>query len=78
MDKFCYSCSAPLGITQFKGPAENYCINCSDKKGTLKSKKDVQIGLAEWFKMWQPDLTSDKAMARALYYMKALPAWAQE
>ena len=56
MDKFCYSCAAPVGMSDFKGPEENYCRYCTDEKGNLKSREEVQMGLAEWFKTWQPDL----------------------
>lgn len=77
MDKFCYSCAAPLEMPDFKGPAENYCKYCTDDKGNLKSRDKVQHGVAQWLKSWQPGLDQDKALARAAHYMKAMPAWAE-
>ena len=76
MDSFCLSCAVPLEMPQFKGPSENYCINCSDSKGHLKPKKEIQQGLSAWFKSWQPELNNEKALERARLYMKAMPAWA--
>ena len=77
MEKFCHSCAAPLGIPDFKGSADNYCKYCSDEAGNLKLREEVQNGIAQWLKSWQPDLDDTKAMTRAADYMKAMPAWAQ-
>jgi hypothetical protein len=66
-----------LDIPDFKGPAEDYCRYCTDEKGTLKSRVEIQRGVAEWFKSWQPNLDDEKALARAESYMKAMPAWAE-
>jgi hypothetical protein len=76
MDKYCHSCAAPLGAPGFKGPADNYCQYCTDAAGKLKSRKEIQQGVATWFKSWQPGLDDKKALARAASYMKAMPAWA--
>ena len=76
MDKYCLSCGAPLWMDDFKGPAENYCKNCSDEKGQLKSLEEVQMGMAYWLKTWQPNLDDQRAMVRATSYLKAMPAWA--
>jgi hypothetical protein len=78
MDKFCYSCAAPLNMPDFKGPAENYCKYCTDENGNLKSKEEIQQGVAQWFKIWQPNIDDKKALDRAKNYMKAMPAWAEE
>ncbi len=78
MDKFCHSCAAPLGVPDFKGPAENYCKYCTDDKGQLKSKETIQQGIAQWFKGWQPNLDDKKALQRASSYMKSMPAWAEK
>ncbi|MCK4486945.1 MAG: hypothetical protein KAU38_09310 [Desulfobacterales bacterium] len=77
MNKFCHSCAAPLEMPDFKGPAENYCKYCTDEKGNVKSREEVQRGIAEWLKGWQPSLDDEKALARAAHYMKAMPAWAK-
>ena len=77
MEMFCYSCAAPVDVPEFKGPAENYCKRCTDEEGNLNSRDEIQMGVAEWFKAWQPDLDHNKALARAAHYMKAMPAWAE-
>ena len=77
MNKFCYSCTAPLEMPEFIGPAENYCKYCTDEQGDLKSRDEVKIGIAEWLKTWQPDINQEKALARAEHFMKAMPAWAE-
>ena len=73
-DKFCHSCAASLGMPDFKGPAENYCTYCTDDTGQLKSKETIQQGIAQWFKGWQPKLDEKKALERASFYMKSMPA----
>ena len=77
MDKFCFSCAAPTEMPDFKGPAEDYCKYCTDEQGNLKSRDEIQMAVAEWFKAWQPDLDQEMALARAAHYMKAMPAWAE-
>ena len=74
---FCYSCGVPLDLPGFQGPAENYCAQCTDEHGKLKSHQEILAGVAEWLKTWQPDLNDVKAMARAQHYLKAMPAWAE-
>ena len=76
MELFCYSCAAPLSMQGFKGPAEHYCKYCTNDKGELKPQEEIQKGIAEWFKSWQPNLDDKKALTRAHNYMKAMPAWA--
>ncbi len=77
MNKFCYSCSAPLEMSEFKGPSENYCKYCTDEQGNLKSRDEIKTGIVEWLKTWQPGLDQEKAQVRAEYFMKAMPAWAE-
>ena len=76
MSKFCHSCAAPLDSPDFKGPAEDYCKHCTDEEGNLKPKEEIQRGLADWLRTWQPDVDDEKGLARAECYMKAMPAWA--
>ncbi len=78
MDTFCHSCAAPLAMPNFKGPSENHCKYCTDDKGNLKSRSDVEKSIVDWFKTWQPDLNDGKALARARHYMNAMPAWAKD
>lgn len=77
MSSFCHSCSAPLGAPGFQGPKENYCKHCTDENGNVKSREEIQAGIAQWLKMWQPGLDDEKAMTRAEFFMKAMPHWAQ-
>jgi len=78
MDKFCHSCTPPLSMPEFKGPAENYCKYCTDENGNLKPREVVRQGIAEWFKSWQPGLDDPTAIARAESFMMAMPAWAEQ
>ena len=78
MAKFCLSCAAPLSAPDFKGPAEDYCKYCTDESGRLKSREDIQQGVAYWFKEWQPDIDDKTARERAALYMKSMPAWADK
>ncbi len=78
MDKFCHSCTAPLNMPEFKGPAENYCKYCTDESGNLKPREVIHKGIADWFKSWQPDLDDQKASKRAADFMNAMPAWAED
>jgi hypothetical protein len=77
MDKFCFSCAAPLASPDFKGVAENYCKYCADESGNLRSREEIFDGIVQWLKSWQPDLDDEKALERATHYMKAMPAWAE-
>ena len=74
--QFCHSCAAPLGMPDFKGPLDYYCKYCAGEDGKLKSRQEVQMGIAQWMKTWQPDVDDDLAMQRAAHYMKAMPHWA--
>ena len=78
MNGFCHSCSAPLNVPDFKGPAENYCKYCTDEQGNLKPRDTVRQGIAEWLKSWQPNLDDATALTRAESFMKAMPAWADQ
>jgi len=75
--RFCYSCGAPLNDPQFKGPAEDFCVHCTDEEGNVKPREVIQAGTAQWLKMWQPDLDDATANARADHYLKAMPHWAE-
>jgi hypothetical protein len=46
--------------------------------GQLKSKETIQQEIAQWFKGWQPKLDEKKAIERAAFYMKSMPAWAEK
>ncbi|AFM26151.1 zinc ribbon domain-containing protein [Desulfomonile tiedjei] len=76
MDKFCYSCGAPLDMPDFKGISEDYCKFCIDEQGSIKPRDEIQAVVAEWLKTWQPNLNDKTALERAASYMKAMPAWA--
>lgn len=76
--KWCQSCTAPLDVSDFKGAAENYCRYCTDEKGNLKPRAEVQQGIAHWLKMLQPGLDDARALKRAAAFMQAMPAWAND
>jgi hypothetical protein len=76
MQKICYSCSAPLHMPEFKGPAENYCKYCTDDQGNLKPREEIKRGITEWFRSWQPGIDHEKAAERAELFMRSMPAWA--
>jgi hypothetical protein len=76
MNTFCHSCAVPLEMPGMKGASDTYCTNCSDATGALKPREAVRVGLAEWFKTWQPGVGEAAALERADHYLKAMPAWA--
>ncbi len=78
MGQYCESCSAPLTVPDFKGPAEQYCRYCTDASGRLHPREQIQQGIAKWLQSWQADLSEDKALQRATHYMRAMPAWAED
>ncbi|MCI0531289.1 MAG: hypothetical protein L0Y74_05015 [candidate division Zixibacteria bacterium] len=65
-------------MPDFKGPAQNYCKYCTDEAGNLRSRQEVQQGVAHWFQTWQPDLDEKTATNRAAIYLKSMPAWADK
>ena len=74
---YCHSCSAPL-TGEFKGASDRFCKYCVDESGGLKSREDIQAGIAHWLMTWDSGLSDDKARVRAAHYMKAMPAWADD
>ncbi len=48
MDKFCHSWGMMLSLPGAQGPAENFCSYCSDEKGQLKPKNEIQAGIVPW------------------------------
>ena len=77
MNKFCFSCGAPLGMPEFQGPAEDYCKHCVDEQGKVRPREAVQAGVVEWFMSWQPGIDRATAANRADFYLKAMPKWAE-
>ncbi len=78
MPMMCHSCAAPLDNPMFKGVTENLCKHCTDEKGNLKPRSEVQRGIAEWMKTWMPEVDNVKAMRRADFYMRSMPIWADK
>jgi hypothetical protein len=64
-------------MPEFKGPVDKYCKYCTDEKGNLKSLEEIHNGIAGWLKTWQPEIDEKTAHERATYFMKAMPAWAE-
>ena len=75
---FCQSCTAPLDNPEFKGSSDIYCKYCTDDTGKLKSYEEIKQGIASWFKGWQGDISDEEVQKRAEFFMKAMPAWAEE
>jgi len=73
---FCESCGAPLE-GEFKGASDKYCKYCADDKGNRVSREQAQQGIAGWLKSWQ-GISDEVSMERAGFYMKAMPAWADD
>jgi hypothetical protein len=76
-NSYCHSCGVPLEVPGFSDNTENYCTYCLGRDGKLAPRGQVQRGVAEWLKTWQPDLDDTRAMERANYYLKSMPAWAE-
>jgi len=77
MASVCYACGAPL-TGDFKGQSEVYCKGCCDGRGQLKPRTDIQRGIAQWFRSWQPNLDESTSLKRADLYMRAMPEWADK
>jgi len=56
----------------------SYCRYCGDEEDNLNDRKDVQQGIAQWLEAWAPEGTEADFLKRAEFYMKAMPAWADE
>ncbi len=74
--KFCFACGMPLDAKS-QSVSGNYCGYCTTSEGKLKSREEVAQGIAQWMKMWQPNIDDAKALVRANSYMNAMPAWAK-
>ena len=73
--QFCHSCAMPIDPSTQNAPG-NYCGYCTTSDGALKSREEVQQGIVQWMKMWQPALDDATALVRAQSYMNGMPAWA--
>ncbi|MBX3008404.1 MAG: hypothetical protein KF816_10295 [Melioribacteraceae bacterium] len=76
--KFCHSCGIILNGDFAKEAAPNYCQYCVDEKGSLKTKEEIQSGVAEWLKSFAPKEGNPDFMKRAENYMNAMPAWTKD
>jgi hypothetical protein len=65
-------------VGDFVGTSEKYCKYCSDEEGNLRPRQEVQQGIAKWVQSWQEGISEEQAMTRADFFMKAMPAWADE
>ena len=72
MEQFCQSCGMPVA------EGGKYCQYCADENGNLHPRETIKQGLAQWLQQLAgPDAKAD-FQKRAEYYMKAMPAWAEE
>ena len=76
-NNYCHSCGVPLEVPGVYSNSEHYCAYCRDREGNLAPREQVQKGVAEWLKTWQPDLDDTRAMERANHYLRSMPAWAE-
>ena len=75
--KNCLSCGMPMAkLEDFGGmnPANVYCVNCSNSDGSLKSRKEVLEGMAQ-FMMASQGMEREVALKAAKEYMSKMPAW---
>jgi len=75
--EFCLSCGMPLNMPDAKGMSESHCKHCTLDDGTVKSRGEIQKGIAQWFMQWQ-HVDEETAMKRAEHYMKSMPEWADK
>lgn len=75
--KFCHSCGMPLSKEVANQNSEDYCQYCAGENGELKSREEIQAGIAQWLKGMTPENSAADYMQRADYYMKSMPAWAE-
>lgn len=76
--RFCRSCMAALEQEGESIGSHRYCRWCSDGEGNLLPRDEVLGIMTEWFRSWQPGLSSREAERRADLYMRSMPAWADE
>ena len=74
--EFCFSCGMPLS-EEVKSKNKQFCKYCADESGTLKSRDEIQAGIVSWLRLMQPELAEDIAVKRSVYYLKAMPQWAE-
>ena len=72
MPKHCLSCSMPI-----EGDGK-YCEYCTDAEGNLKPRAEVQQGIAYWLQTLTPEDARANYLERAGFFIKAMPAWAEE
>ncbi len=78
MNSFCSSCGMPLAGENGKDYRGDFCLYCSDESGMLYPREIVQKSIADWLKEISDGNNSADFLKRAEYYMKAMPAWAED
>jgi hypothetical protein len=78
MNGFCSSCGMPLKGENGKDFRGDFCLYCSDESGALYPAETVQRSIADWLREISCGEGSADFMERAKYYMKSMPAWANE
>jgi hypothetical protein len=76
MNGFCSSCGMQLKGENWKDYRGEFCLYCSDESGNLYPLELVRGSIADWLKEISDENSSADFMKRAEYYMKAMPAWA--
>ena len=75
--QFCLSCAIPLS-PDHQGKNPQFCTHCTDENGELRSREHILEGIVQFLKMLQPQIDNSTAFKRAEYYLKAMPAWADQ
>ena len=78
--KNCLSCGMPMTKAEDFGgmnPANVYCVHCSNPDGSLKSRKEVLEGMAQ-FMMASQNMEREAALKAAEEYMSKMPAWSSQ
>jgi hypothetical protein len=73
--RHCLSCSASLLDEHHRGVSDRYCRICSDEKGTLRPRAEVEGIIADWFEHWHGGLDHRDAVRQARDFMERMPAW---
>jgi hypothetical protein len=74
----CHACAAPLSDPGLAGASDLYCKYCTDENGQLKPRDEIQVHISHWLQRWQGEITEESAMRRADYYLRSMPAFAED
>ncbi|MFI5360159.1 MAG: zinc ribbon domain-containing protein [Halanaerobiales bacterium] len=76
--KHCLACGMGLSPETVHPVNDRYCSYCADENGVLKPREELQEGIARWLQSMTPDDKDADYMKRADYYLRAMPAFAED